>query len=230
MAGWNEEPMRYRLSARRATAVAWGLLMSFAVASCGRVTPPPQVVRPAPIVEPPVGSVAGQISFPDAETPSGEVVVYLEPIRGGPSNASHRSLQIRQKSGKLEPAFLAAGVGDRVIFRNDDEIFHNVFSSSPTQRFDLGLLKRGEHRSIELEHPGVIPLYSSLHEEVSGLIFVAPSRHYAVAEERHFRLDAVPAGRFRLHAWSEAYSASGREVEVPAGGTVTVNLRLEENP
>ncbi len=222
--------MRNRGGARRATAVACGLFVSLAIMSCGRATPRPRIVGPLPILEPPLGSVAGQITFPDPSTRSGEVVVYLEPIEAGRSSVSHRSLQIHHKSGNLEPAFLAAGVGDRVVFRNDDEIFHNVFSSSPTQRFDLGILKRGERRSIELQHPGVIPLYSSLHEEVSGLIFVAPSRYYAVAEESHYRLDAVPPGRFRLRAWSESYSASGREVEVPAGGTVTVDLSLEENP
>lgn len=190
-------------------------------AACARSARPPTVM-------PLEGSVAGRIV--GGGSAGDPIVVYLEPLeppRRPP--LGRRSFQVRHRSGQLEPEFLVARVGDRVVFRNDDEIFHNVFSSSATQRFDLGVLKRGEHRTLELSAPGAIPLYSALHEDVSGMIFVAPSDHYTVVEGDRYQLRAVPAGRFRLRVWSETQRARPREVVISAGQKLRLDLRLEED-
>jgi len=209
--------------AAQSTLGAVGIFALAGMLGCTRTPIPGPRVPTAP-----EGSVAGQLVRGEPDGAAGQVVVYLEPVETQrPSRVAGRRFQVRHRSGRLEPEFLAAQVGDRVVFRNDDEIFHNVFSSSTTLRFDLGILKRGEHRTIRLDAPGVIPLYSSLHEQLSGLIFVAPTDHYTVVEGDHYQLESVPAGRFRLRVWSETHRARPREVVIPAGETLIHDVHLE---
>ena len=63
---------------------------------------------------------------------------------------------------------------------NDDVIFHNVFSYSTPNDFDLGLYPRGESRAKTFQYPGVVRIYCSIHESMNATIFVAPSIWHAV--------------------------------------------------
>lgn len=69
---------------------------------------------------------------------------------------------------------LSARVGDVIQFRNDDSFFHNVYSVSETQAFDLGSYPRGFHRSVALTTPGEVDVECALHTSMRILISVVP--------------------------------------------------------
>jgi plastocyanin len=69
---------------------------------------------------------------------------------------------------------LSARVGDVIQFRNDDSFFHNVYSASETQTFDLGSYPRGFHRSVALTTPGEVGVECALHSTMKILINVTP--------------------------------------------------------
>src|SRR5688572_7324817 len=84
-----------------------------------------------------------------APRPNGSnLVAYLEPVPGEipPEARVHRS--IRQRNLQFEPRLLVVPVRSTIEFPNDDRIFHNVFSLSRTQRFDLGLYRSGDSKSV----------------------------------------------------------------------------------
>jgi len=57
-------------------------------------------------------------------------------------------------------------VGDTVDFRNEDEIFHNVFSLSDTKSFDLGSYPKGQGRKVTFDKPGIVEVECSIHPEM----------------------------------------------------------------
>ena len=108
---------------------------------------------------------------------------------------------------------------------NDDVIFHNVFSYSTPNDFDLGLYPRGESRAKTFQYPGVVRIYCSIHESMSATIFVAPSSHFAVAEpDGDFALRDVPPGKYRLRTWNRRLPPSSQLVEVGSGAPVETRL------
>jgi hypothetical protein len=110
---------------------------------------------------------------------------------------------------------------------NDDTIFHNVFSYSRPNDFDLGLYGAGEARSVRFRAPGLVRIYCSIHENMNGLIFVTPSSLYARPDGRgRYRIAAVPAGRYRLRAWSERLPLWTRDLELRPGQAADVEVRL----
>ena len=70
-------------------------------------------------------------------------IVYAEPI-GRPAPRQPGRFTLRQKNKTFLPRVLGIPVGSSVDFPNDDMIFHNVFSLSGPQPFDLGLYRSGE--------------------------------------------------------------------------------------
>lgn len=162
------------------------------------------------------------VSLEDA----GPVVVYLEGD-GAPLHYAlpKRPLEIHQKDASFAPSFLVIAAGETVVMPNDDVIFHNVFSYSTPNDFDLGLYPRGDSRSKTFQYPGVVRIYCSIHESMSATIFVAPSIWHVVAGPRgEFELRDVPPGRYRLRTWNRRLPPASEPIEVKGSEAVTANL------
>lgn len=156
----------------------------------------------------------------------GPVVVYLEgldalalsPLRG-------RTLEIHQKNASFSPSFLAIAAGEKVIMPNDDVIFHNVFSYSTPNDFDLGLYPHGEQREKTFLYAGVVRIYCSIHESMNATIFVSPSSLFAVAKPSgDFTIRDVPPGKYRLRTWNRRLPPASQLVDVGSGEPVVANL------
>ena len=173
------------------------------------------------------GSLAGSIGvtleglgLADA----GAVVVFLEPEGELPPLASP-ARQLRQRGARFEPPFLAVSVGQVVELPNDDVIYHNVFSYSAPNEFDLGLYAAGESRELRFRHPGLVRVYCSIHEDMDALIFVAPTRlHAIVGPSGRYAIAGVPDGRYRVRVWSERLPPT--EATVVVDGPTSLDLVL----
>jgi plastocyanin len=175
------------------------------------------------------GEVKGRLSL-DVQGATldraGPVVVYLEgvdaPLITPPRT---RPLEIRQKDAAFTPGFLAIAAGETVVMPNDDVIFHNVFSYSTPNDFDLGLYPRGESRAKTFQYPGVVRLYCSIHESMNATIFVAPSSYFSVVGAGgSFAIRDVPPGKYRLRTWNRRLPPASQVVEVGPGGDVVTEL------
>ena len=166
----------------------------------------------------------------------GPIVAYLDaPEEGGrlAFTTPREVPQMRQAGVRFRPSLLVVAVGQRVSLPNDDAIYHNVFSFSKPNAFDLGLYPQGESRSVVLRHPGVVRTYCSIHESMSGTILVAPSPWHATADASGaFEIRGVPPGRYRLEVWNDRLPRVARAVEVGAGEvrSLVVAVGAEQPP
>jgi plastocyanin len=175
--------------------------------------------------------VRGRVSLGVAGTDlaaAGPIVVYLEGVDGALTfEPPRRKLEIRQKDAAFSPAFLVIAAGETIEMPNDDVIFHNVFSYSTPNDFDLGLYPRGESRAKTFQYPGVVRFYCSIHESMNGTIFVAPSVWHALAgADGSFTLRDVPPGRYRLRTWNRRLPPAAKIVEVGSGAPTLAELSL----
>jgi plastocyanin len=129
---------------------------------------------------------------------------------------------------EFRPHITVVTIGSTVSFPNRDPFNHNVFSLSPEKTFDLGLYGRNAPpKTADFPTAGLIRIYCNVHATMSAFVVAVPNAHHAQpAADGTFRLDGVPAGRYRLKAWHErAAAVAEQDVVVGAGGPV--NLRVE---
>jgi plastocyanin len=154
-------------------------------------------------------------------------VVYAEPLEGSAPVRPAPPAAIEQRDKTFTPRVLAVPVGTTVRFPNDDGIFHNVFSLSQGNAFDLGLYRGGASKSRTLTTPGVVRVFCNIHPQMTAVVVAVPTPWVTVAGAGGtFRLE-LPPGRYRVTALSERAEAVTAEVVV-AGATAAPALTLDE--
>jgi plastocyanin len=161
-----------------------------------RGTPPP----PKP---PARGSLSGTLHVAGANG-GALALVTLEPVGRGwkPRKAKQRVME--QRARKFAPQLMLIPTGSTVQFPNFDTIFHNVFSTSTPNPFDLGLYRQGEARQVTFAKEGIVRIGCSIHANMAATIVVIDAPHYVIpGGDGAFRFRSLAPGRYKLRAWSE---------------------------
>jgi|SRR5579883_1617673 len=179
----------------------------------------------------PTGGVGGSVSIQAGDSPKADrsgVVVYLEGVGGDPQPLANAP-QVHQRDQRFAPEVTVVTKGTTVDFPNDDKIFHNVFSVSQPARFDLGLYKSGESKSVTFNKPGVVDVYCNIHPQMAAKIRVLDTGYYAVtANDGSFFIPNVPPGTYPIVAWQPYGDEFHGSVTVTAGGRANVSIQLTE--
>ena len=156
------------------------------------------------------------------------VVMYLEPLDvSPPRQPTPGKLEIKQLGESFIPHVLPVLVGETVEFPNLDPIFHNVFSLSRTETFDLGRYPKGESRSVTFDKAGVVPVFCHLHSDMSAVVVVLENSLFVVpGPDGNYRISGVPEGRYKLIAWHERSEPVETEITVAAGQTVDADVTV----
>jgi len=163
----------------------------------------------------PSAPVTGQVNFKGGK-PS-DVFVYVEDVR---SPLAKGTFEIQQKDKQFQPRVAVVQRGMTLVLPNYDAVFHNVFSVSPGNSFDLGTYQAGEPaKSAVMTTPGVVDIFCNLHSRMTASVLVVPNSLYAkVGADGKFRIDNVPVGNHRLVAWTPNGTPASQPVEVGTGG------------
>ena len=155
-------------------------------------------------------------------------VVYAEPLDSAvPRRPGQTSLGQRNKT--FTPHVVAAPVGSTVRFPNHDSIFHNVFSMSAPEPFDLGLYRSGAERTRTFTQAGTYRVFCNIHPQMTALIVIVPTPYVIVASSDGRYTLELPPGRFRLTAVSERAGPVAAEVTSTAGSSAAPDLVLDES-
>ena len=150
-------------------------------------------------------TVTGTVSGGGSQGPGG-AVIWLKRANGAtPRPAPARGKVITQRSKTFIPRVLAVTVGTKVNFRNEDPIFHNVFSLSKPNDFDTGLYKQGGNYTQTFKRPGVVQILCNIHSSMLGFVYVVDSPYYTQADSTGaFTIKGVPPGEYQVSVWHEA--------------------------
>ena len=180
--------------------------------------------RGAAAEEAPTGTIRGRV-----EVPGGEPVayVYVENIFE-PAVRGHKEV-IQQKQKQFIPRWAVVQRGTTIEFPNNDNIYHNVFSLSSGNSFDLGLYNSsGEPKSQTFNEPGAVDIYCNIHPQMVASTLVVPNRYFAkVKGDGTYELSGVPSGKRKIVAWAPGSHLTAQWVQVDAGGSAELNLKLE---
>lgn len=70
---------------------------------------------------------------------------------------------ITQKDKQFSASSVTIKKGDTLVFENDDDVVHNIMSSTPGSEFNLGALKPGSKVSQTFSKSGDITVICAIH-------------------------------------------------------------------
>jgi plastocyanin len=162
--------------------------------------------------------------------PASDAVVYLEDAHPATPAATPPRVVMDQKNLAFTPRVLPVVRGTIIEFTNSDDVQHNVFSPSAIAgKFNLGTYGPGATRSVTLNQPGDVRVLCNIHMEMEAHILVLDGPYFStVADDGNYRIRDVPAGTYTMKVWRARWLPFTQTVEVPASGSLTVNVGLQE--
>jgi plastocyanin len=151
------------------------------------------------------------------------VTGYTEPPPAEPAT-------LEQENERFKPRLLPIVAGQSVVFPNRDRFYHNVFSVSSVESFDLGQYKASDPpRSQVFAKPGLVPVYCNIHPQMISYVVVLENGAFAVTgEDGSFTLAGVHAGKIAVNAWLPGAQRASQELELAPGAEATVALELAQ--
>jgi plastocyanin len=171
------------------------------------------------------GSLSGTLMLDGQRMAGAYGLVTLEPERGKWVARSPKRRTIEQRDREFLPRVMAVPVGSTVLFPNFDNVFHNVFSTTPVSAFDLGIYKAGEAREYTFQKEGIVRIACNLHAGMSAYVAVVSAPYYVVTDDSgKFEFKHLPPGSYRLKAWTERSKAPVSQAIAVKQGANTVQI------
>jgi plastocyanin len=163
-----------------------------------------------------------------------ETVVYLDTIpekverdlaERARRDRSRPNPRIVQANSKFTPRMTLVAAGTDVEFQNLDTVWHNAFSVSTAETFDLGKYPPGRIETVKFDRAGLVNLHCDIHPEETGFVMVMPNHAYVRPDSLgRFTIAKLPAGKYTLHLWHPRLGEATRTIEMPKHGDLDVDV------
>jgi plastocyanin len=187
----------------------------------------PTIAAATPVAGSPGGTeLSGRIEILDKDKkrwPGANSVVWIPGIAhsGTAPAAAATAASMASQEKHFAPHVLAVAAGTDVSFPNHDPIFHNVFSLTPENTFDLGLYRKGAAKSVRMGAPALVRIYCNIHSDMAAFVMVLDRAAFTVTDadgSYRLSLSALPAGTHSVYAWNERTGEQAQQITIgPAG-------------
>ena len=179
------------------------------------------------------GNLGGVVTLKDRggkeKSDRSNVVVYVESLPNKKFAALKKVRQMAQRDKAFVPTVVAVTKGSTVDFPNEDKFFHNVFSLSDGNTFDLGLYRAGDSKSVTFEKTGVVDVYCNIHPNMWAQILVLENPFFTTTgRDGTFELAKLPPGTYTVAAWSPGGEITRQQVKIEPGKRAELAFEVRE--
>lgn len=161
------------------------------------------------------------------------VVITLEQKghgQGAASSPRPLAVSIEQINREFVPAVTVIPVGSSVLFPNQDDILHHVYSFSKAKTFDLPLYKGIPNEPVVFDAPGVAALGCNIHDWMSAHVVIVDTPYYQLSDTQgSAHLIDIAAGDYELRVWhprqKKAYSENITVAEQTLERSIVMRLK-----
>ena len=162
----------------------------------------------------------------------GDAVVFLAKVKEGkafPEGLSKGG--VNQEGCAFQPFIQVIQNGGEFDAKNSDPVSHNIHTYEIMGRakktiFNISQPDKGDVvKKIKLKRGDGMKIECDQHDFMHGFAFVAKNPYFAlVAEDGTYKIENVPAGKYKIKSWHGTLGEKKGKVEVSAGGEATVDF------
>lgn len=108
---------------------------------------------------------------------------------------------MNQIDKQFAPHVLVVQAGRLIAFPNADNLFHHVYSFSPTKQFELKLYKEFNAEPLRFEEAGIVDIGCNIHDWMLGYIVVTESPFFIKTDINGKAEIDLPAGEYEVSFW-----------------------------
>ena len=159
-----------------------------------------------------------------------DVVIFVDGLNSPPDSVPLASPPKISHAGKrYSPRVLAIQKNTIVDFLNDDYIYHNVFSVSHPNVFDLGIYPQGTSKLVNFENAGLVKIYCNIHPNMISNILVLNNEFFDVTgPDGSYSIANLPDGEYVLRLWSEFSEELQIPLRVQGGIQVRQDMEIRQ--
>ena len=160
---------------------------------------------------------------PAPRSPFADVVISAHPMDFDPPlETAQGTSRMDQQAATFRPRVLPIRAGATVEFVNQDRFYHNVFSLSRGNMFDLGRKATGIVVNHTFETIGAVEVFCDIHPQMSATVLVLDTKWFTQPDSiGNFQLDGLPDGRYELRAYHPEHDTLKRMIELGGGAPMT---------
>ena len=154
----------------------------------------------------------------------------MDGLFGGRSydvSGTGKSAEMIQKNKTFTPHVLPVVIGTTVRFPNKDPFYHNVFSFTRGNKFDLGKYsKESPAKEYKFENsgvkmPGVIEIFCDIHRRMKAYVLVLENPFFVKPDDRGlFRINEIPLGKWQIYVWHPSFEYVIQTIEIQPNSEV----------
>lgn len=162
-----------------------------------------------------------------------DVVISAHPLSFKPKvQPLTKNRTMDQRNATFIPRVLPVTQGTVVQFVNNDPFYHNVFSLTPGNKFNIGRRMRGEvvQKKIgerKIEGLGEVKLFCDIHTQMSAVILSLDTPYFTKPDANgKFSLKNLPEGRYEVRVYHPDLMPIIERLEIK--GTVEKDFSLSK--
>lgn len=156
------------------------------------------------------------------------VVVYLSPLDKSSINSlTTQTLIISQNNKKFTPYIAVLQKGQKIKFKNQDDVTHHIYSVSGKNRFDFKV-KAGEHNNnIDISAVGEVAMGCNIHDWMSGYVLVVDTPYFNKTTSTGIsNFENIPSGNYKLTIWHPQLDINNNEFITDVLIQKTQNIKI----
>lgn len=159
-------------------------------------------------------------------------VLMVHRLDAAPHPAAPVHAIMDQLNREFVPHVLVVPVGSTVSFPNSDKVRHEVYSFSPTHRFQLPLYSGKPYPPQRFDRVGLVTLGCNIHDWMLAYILVTDAEYFGSSDSAgRWSVRDVPPGRYRLEWWHPRLGGlsqnAEREISVSADHPTEVQIEID---
>jgi len=155
------------------------------------------------------------------------VVIYIKKNSQVSNPQPMQHVKLEQIDKKFVPHVLPVTVGTSVDFPNMDKIYHNAFSLSNGNTFNLGKYAVGKSKTHTFDSPGVVEVFCDIHSNMYSYIIVLPNEYFAKTDsDGNYIIKNIPPGTYTLVAWHESFTQKEYQIIVTDNGDLIQDINF----